>query len=480
MKELPQQITIDLAPTFGENDADIGRVRNNQASWAGEMGMTADSIFSIEIPLEVVGVAPNGNGLWPRQSSLTFAPAGDVTVQGIAPDPSVRDVFLTGGRLDMNVDSLSRSIILTDVDERTLVDVLGKRADIDAENLEALKRTLLVPTFYDDLNHEAATQAHQLLTENVRRHEREHINCLIDLETALWREVELYWRSTLVGTSKRSSSDFLDRLAAIYVTPSHFIVELLAILAEDYASDAPTVQKTVRESVADQRGAVGAFTRFIDDHNLDAEALHDKLRAPVGEQYCDLWLVYLLDKLRSGYALSEIDTAGFYETCDTVAGSYDDIVRDTETRTEFVNFIRELCFGPAVESVRLKFTNGQLLLERAWFSLNPSVSDAGNRLAVRQALFRRELMSTFGTESGLADVLSAREAAVERVIRGAPLDEVPLYDVSLPSSKRISESLATAHEAAANTLLGSQASVEDLQGWLNDPEYGIEQIHGEQ
>lgn len=468
-------ITIELGPKFGLNGGDVGRIRDGQVSWFGMEEMT-DFIFRLEIPLEVLGVSshspPNDGSPYSPSSLLSFSPCDDVTVQGISPDSVLRDVLLGGGEIGMNVDSLSRSVVFPDVDEYTFIEALQNRIDIEDESLDALKRSLLVPVFDDTLDNVAATRAQQLLSENIRRHELNHVNRLINPETALWREFELYWRSVLVGTSQRLPPDSLTRLATVYTTPSHFIVEFLAMLAEDYTIGNPPVQQAVKEAVTAQRGVAGKVMQFIEEHDIDPIAFWKTLRSPTGEQYCDLWLAYILDKLRSGFSLSEISPAEFHDEYDTAPASYGDIVRDTEARTEFVDHIRDICFGPVFESIRLKFTGERFVLERTWVSLNPDVSDAKQRLSVRQALFRRAFLPAFGAESGLGHILNARETAAERVICGMSLDEISLFDVTLPSPEQLSESLATAHESAVDALLGSQASVEDLEAWLNDPEYG--------
>lgn len=282
----------------------------------------------------------------------------------------------------------------------------------------------------------------------------------------------------LVGANPRTWNDpgFLRRFARLYATPSHFIVELLALMTEDYTIDNSSAQRVVETAVANQREAAGFLMKFVEEHNIDRNALRQTLRSPVGEQCCDLWLAYVFDRMRSGHSLSEIDAGKFRDQHLSRLGSHDEIVSDSETRTMLVDFVRERCFGPVFEVVRLDVVDEQFVLERAWYSLNPDVSDDGSRLAVRRALFRRQFLSLFGSESGLIDVRSAQGNAVEQVIRGSSLDDVALSSVAYPSLEQLSESLTMAHEATATELLGNQATTDDLHHWLNDPEYGGSQI----
>lgn len=481
-------VTITLAPTFGTPAADVGRIRNGQVSWLNEMDISPERIFALKTPLEIDGIAKgelaNGDNQLrtPPPSSVRTVRSGEIAVSGVPPDPSVRRVlFADGMDMEMSVDALSRSILLTDVDERTFVDVLRRHPDTEGDDLEVVKRALLVPMFYDNLDMASAARAQQLLTENIRRHELDHIHSLINPETALWRELELYWRSVLVGANPRTWTDpaFLRRFARLYATPSHFLVELLALLIEDYTTADSSVQQVVEAAVATQRETAGLLMEFVEEHGIDRDALRQMLRSPIGEQCCDLWLAYVFDRVRSGHSLSEIDVGKFREQYLSRLDSHDEIVSDSETRTMLVDFVRERCFGPVFEVVRLDVVDEQFALERAWYSLNPDVPDTGSRLAVRRALFRRQFLSLFGSESGLNDVRSAQERAVEQVIRGASLDDVALSSVAYPSQEQLSESLPTAHEATATELLGNQATTDDLHHWLNDPEYGVSQLSRE-
>lgn len=477
-------ITIELGPTFGSTNSDIDRVRNSQISWLDEIGVEADPIFGLEISLELVGVAAgksssSASSLQQPMSTLTFYPTGDVNVSGIAPDSFVRDLLLDGGKVGMSVDTLSRSAILTDVDERKFVKALQTRDDIDTESLDAIKDALLVPMFYDEFDEVTAAQAQDLLTENIRRHEGEHVHCLIDPETAIWREFELYWRSVFLGAKPQTWNDssFLDRLAALYQTPSRFTVELIAMLKEDYTTDDPTIQRAVKAGVAAQRGPENTLLQVIRNYNVNTDALFELMHSPVAEQYCDLWLAYVLDNLRSGKSLDEIDVADFHRICTPLANSHDAVVDNPKARTMYIDLMRDRLLGPVFELVRLKLVDETFIIERKWYSLNQSVSDHKQIVAVRRVLFRRQFLSDFTYRSGLEDTLRDREDAVKQVIQGDSLDETPLFGDSLLSQGRSIDNwvdhLVPAYETAATTLLGPQATVDDLHTWLNDPEYGF-------
>jgi hypothetical protein len=474
----PPAITIELGPTFGK---DTNRVRNGQVSWLNDIDhLDSEPILSVEIPLELVGAAASvvsdrrASARSPS-SSLTFSPSGEMAVSGVTPDSSVRDRLSMSGTSGTGVDSLSRSVLLTDIDERTFIEAITSRTDIDAEGLAALKRDLLVPTFYDRFDDDTADKATTLLKTNIRQHERAHVRSLITPDTALWRELELYWRSILLGANPHTWTDpgFVSRFAGLYTIPSRFTNELLAMLTEEYTLAEPRVQRAVENGVAAQRGTENVLLQFIENHTLDRAALIETIRSPVGEQFCDLWVAYVLSELRGGRSLDEIDAAGFYTTCSPSTAGYDEIVRDPETRTQFIDFIRERLVGPVFELVRLTFEEGTFALERAWHSLNPGVSAAESLLAVRRVLYRREFVSTFGTASGLDEIRAEREANVERIIHGASLDNVSLCDVSHPPPDDIAQWSSTAAENAATALLGSTATPEELQLWLNDPDYGF-------
>ncbi|UPM43171.1 hypothetical protein [Halocatena salina] len=403
---------------------------------------------------------------------LTFVPTGEPTIKGTTPDVHVRGALGMHGHMGMSVDSLSRSMLLTDIDERALIDLIHSRATVDAESRDALRQDLLIPGLYESFDDTVATQAATLLKENIRRHEREHVQCLLDPDTALWKEFELYYRSILVGAEARTWTDmeFLDRLAVLYTTPSRFIVELLAMLTEDYTMADPAVQRAVESRVTALRGTEATLWRLMRNHDVEFDQLDKTLRSPVSEQYCDLWLVYVIHELRAGRSLQEITADDFHHTCSPAAAPHDAIVSDTETRTMYVDLLHERLRGPVIEVVRLKLVEGTFTLERAWYSLNPNVATEDSLIAVRRALFRRQFLTAFGNESGLGRIRSEREAEIERIIRGTPLAESSVFAFSLPSSDDIAQCLPAACETAATALLGENATVEELTAWLNDPQ----------
>jgi hypothetical protein len=466
-----QFITIDLGPTYG---SDIDRIRNGQISWLDDMDGTDDPIFTVKIPLELVGVSPSESESVDTEqtspTSLEFTQCGDVTVQGVQPDSYTLDILCAGGGMNMSVDSLSRSILLTDVDERTFIDKLKAQTDIDAAQLDALRRKLLVPSLYAQHDNSVATRATTMLKKNIRRHEHEHVRCLIDPTTALWHELELYWRSIFVCADRSTWTDtgFLRRLIALYTTPSRFTVELIAMLSEDYATDNPAVRRAISTSVSAHRGAEGLLGQITEGSNIDDTALSAVLRSPMAEQYCDLWLAYVLDEVRSGVPLGEIDAADFHNTYDSMAPLSENVC-DSETRSDFIDVIRARCYGPVFELVRLKFEDG-FVLERTWYSLNPEVTASEQCVAVRRTLFRRAFLSRYNVESGLQSVLKQRESAVKDIINGASLTEASLFDVPYPSPKQLTGHLTTAYDTTATALFGPRSAKEEVHAWLNDPE----------
>ncbi len=479
-QQLSQPITIELGPMFGSSHDNVSQIRNNQISQIEGLIRTEAPIFAIELSLEIAGVAVSQSAgthtSSPSPTSmLTFVPDGEPTVRGTVPDVHVRTALGMHGQVTMSVDSLSRSVLLTDIDERSFIDVIQSQVTVDSESLAALKRDLLVPELYESFDEPTAARATALLKEKIRRHEHEHVQCLLDPDTALWKEFELYVRSILVGAEKRTWTDsgFLERFAALYAIPSRFTVELLGMLAEDYTTTDPTIQRAVKSRVAAQRGTEATLWQFLKDHHVDLDQLEAKLRSPVGEQYCDLWLAYIIGELRAGRSLEEITAADFYHDCPPTATPYDSIVADDETRSMYVDFMCERLRGHVIEVVRLKRVDRTFTLERAWYSLNPNVDNESSFLAVRRALFRRQFLSVFGVESGLDNLRAQREAAIEQVIQGTPLAESSVFNVSIPSTTQIAKCLPTACKTAATTLLGPTASVEDLTAWLNEPQFGF-------
>jgi hypothetical protein len=472
-------IKIDLGPTFG---SDIDRIRNGQISWLSEIEGGDGLIFSLEIPLELVGSVSDAKSTSNPMESLTslkFVPRGDVKVQGTQPDSHIREILCAGGGMNMSVDSLSRSILLTDVDERTFIDKLQERPDTTAEGLDVLRRKLLVPALFNALDDTTATQATTQLKENIQHHEREHVRCLIDPETALWRELELYWCSVLICTKSLTwhHSDVLNRLVALCGTPSRFTAELLAMLNEPYPMDNPAIERAVSTDITAQRGTGGALLQFLDEHNINTGKFTAILRSPEGEQYCDLWLAYVIDHLRSGGTLEDIDPTDFHDRLDMAATPYGDAIADPDFRTQFVDFIRTRSRGPVFEQVRLKFVDDEFVLERAWYSLNDRTSGTEHLVAVRRVLFRRLFFSQFTDSSGLDTIRTKREAAVEDIIHGESFDEMSLFEISSPDPAELRDQLISTYETVAPAFLGPQATADDLQQWLTDPEYGYFRLY---
>jgi hypothetical protein len=244
------------------------------------------------------------------------------------------------------------------------------------------------------------------------------------------------------------------------------------MLEEDYSTDNSTDGARIKEAVTAQRGAEGVLLRFVEEHDLDQDALVDTLRSPVGERYCDLWLAYLIDELRAGCSLERIDEHEFHIMLNKRSCLHDEAAPGQDARRALVEFIHSQCFGPVFELVRLCTADEKFLLERSWFSMNPKASAAESLLAVRRALYRRQFLHHFGVETGLTSALAEREAAVERVIQDSHLDFEMLFSTRQLQTAHLAECLQAAQAAAATALLGPEATRDSLERWLNDPKFG--------
>lgn len=472
-KRSSPRITIDIESIRGFCDSE------DPSCWLTNLDDQYNSIFTVEIPLElsdITDTTTESSALQQSSStSLVFVPSDSETVQGVTPDMYTRDALRSNGELETRVDSLSRSIHATDLDTTTVIDTLQTQTDIHTARLDALKRDLLNHEFAQ-LNTDAATQASTLLRDNVRRHEREHIRCLLDPTTSIWRELELFQRAVTLTASPRrwNDLDFLDAFATLYAIPNCHMAEVLAVLTEDYTVADSAVQRAVESYVASQNETQAEFLRFIERHDLDTDDFIETLRSPIGELYCDFWLAYVIDRVRAGDSLDEIDAAGFQTACNPPTDSIGLRSIEGQSRETLVESFNNRWKGPVAEFVCLTSVNDRFVLKRSWISMNPSASDAENLLAVRRALFRRRFLSTFMSESGVDAVLDVRTPLVERILWGASLDDVSLFRRSSPPPKYLADHLGPAHDTARETLLGSQSTTADLDGWFNDPEFGFE------
>lgn len=473
----PSRITLDLGPAF---DFESNLTQTDQLSWLDEIGETASHIFTLQIPLKLDGVhgtrpTMNHSSSGASPVSLTFVQSGEVTVQGVEPDLYVCDALCAGGRMGLGIDSLSRSILMNDIDESAVMNALRMHSNIDVEWLiESLQRNLLVPGVSDVLNDQAATQATKVVQENVRRHEREHMRCLLNPSTALWHELHLYYRLLLLSAQLSTWRDpaFLNTTAIRYTIPSRFTVEILAMLQEDYSMLEPEVRRVVKQRVIAQRGAEGDLLQFIERQNIDADTLVEMLWSPIGQIYCDIWLGYIIDRVRSGYSLANIDATDFCRHLNVPLVKDGEGVFDPENRKDIIDYMDDRCLGPVTELVRLK-SNDDFVLERAWFSMETDLSDSVNLLAVRRALFRRVFLSCFGDESGLDDQLDVRETAINHIIHGESFTNVQLFNMTPPSPAQLVDSLESARATAITTLLGPTAGVAELNKWLDQPRFGF-------
>lgn len=454
----PQRITVST-------DSIRNLSSDGSPSWV-TMDDRYESIFTIEIPLELADVEDG------QPPALVFTPLGRETVQGVTPDTYTSNGLRISGELETSVDSLSRSIHAVDLAASEVLDVL--QTQIDAPTFDVLEHELSTSEVAPPSDDTTAEQVSQLLQENIRRHEREHIRCLLDPLMSMWRELELYQRSIILASTPRRwrDWDFVDEFATLYAIPNCHMAEVLAMLAEDYTAADSTVQRVVESYVSSQNETQAEFLRFIDRHDIDPESLIDTLRSPVGELYCDFWLAYVIDRIRAGESLDEIDSEGFQTSCNLPMESIGVRSPDEQSRETLLNAFNDQWKGPVTEFVCLAFVDGSFVLRRSWISMNPSASEAECLLAIRRALFRREFLSTFVSESGLDAVRTTRAPLTERILWGEPLADVSLFRRSSPPPQFLSDHLGPAHTTARDRLFGSQATTDDLDAWLNDPDYG--------
>lgn len=469
------RVTIDSSSLVG-TDTNVGQIQNGQFNWLDEKKYT--HVFTLTIPLELASSPPKEN---PESSvssqstlpSLEFIVNHDTEIRGVTPDQHTVDMLCAGGELSTGVDMLSRSIFLTEINSAG-TEILKSHFEISTKYSNISEQNIFGPQFDAKLDDDTAARVSKLLTANVARHEREHVRGLIDMRTALWRELELYCRSVLLAAKPQLwyRTDYPERLAALYMTPSRFTTELLANLREDYATADSEVQQIVEQYVKAHRGAESDLLRFVRQQEIDTKGFEALLRTPIGESYCDLWLAYIVDKLRSGCSVNEIDTDSFRDLVTARSDVYYGIARDQDARDELIQLIHDVCVGgPVFEVVRLRCVDDTFRLERSWFSMDQETSDDNRLLGVRQALYRRQFFSQFNTTSSLTDILVDREQAIARVIRGGSLADEALFDVSYSISD-LTNHLEAARATAVETILGTTATTHDLHTWLNKPGHG--------
>jgi hypothetical protein len=190
-----QSMTINLGPSF-LNGTMSSQSRSDQLAWLSEMNEHCEHIFTLNMPLELI----DANRLSARDDSarssllsLEFAITGDGEIYGETPDSYTYDILRAGSKLEPGVDVLARLAFFADVDDSVLMSALQNHSEINAEWLNTNGQDLFDLQFTMNLDRKATTRARQLVGDNIERHEREHIRCLITPRTALWRELELYW-----------------------------------------------------------------------------------------------------------------------------------------------------------------------------------------------------------------------------------------------------------------------------------------------
>lgn len=477
MKHTPsaRNIAVDLNAPFVDN---VGQVRQGQFDLWEPINERVKHIFTIVTPLkplEVVDAPVNDSFEREQQQTafptLMFEPVGESTIYGRTPGPTVRDILRRREVIQTAVDTLSRSIhLIEEIDETGMATL---QSHIDNGDSWFTKEGQPLGRFTRELPPEEAAKARALLASNVKRHEYTHFKQLIDPETAFWRELDLYWHSFLLVANPNTWDDvtFLKTFATLYTIPNRFVAEFFAMDAEVYTTAPRPVREVVKQHTTTQRGVETELFEILNRRNIDKEAFSTMLRSSVGERYCDLWLAYMLDRLRAGDALDDIRVTDFRHYLSAAQTLLEASARAQDAREELIDFIYASCQGPVFEVVRLRNQKGTFSLERSWFSLNPRVSGQATLLGVRQALYRRYVLSSLYKKSDIGDNLRRRETAIEQVIRGIPIDDTRLFDSFCPSPSALRESLHTAQTDIVDMLFNDTATRADLDQWLHDPEY---------
>lgn len=464
------EIEVIVEPAIGN---DIGRLRGREG-WR-----LADTeyqlITEMQVPLEL---SQDPISEYPRGTAIQFELQTDqLSATGVATELSTETIssLLSSGAISTTVDSLTRSVITQQVSKDILLDSLESCPAVTEQELKTVRDGLLLSiNRYTEQETQGSIEDH--LERLVQRHELQHVADLIDPETALLKEIELFWQLQLVSASPDMLRDptVVRRLGTLYVIPKRYTVELSAMLAE--RPDNSFVPEAVVKAIEDRRGAEQLLLDFFSEQGLDHEDIHDILNREIAQQYCDIWLYHVIDQLDRGSTVRDIDEELFLERLG-IEKPEDPPATEQQFRSsiadfgpDFREFVQAHLYGPAVETISVAEVNNQFVLQRLWYNTNPTVSGEEHRLAVRRALFLRTFLDAFRGHSSLPANRRRVEQAIESRLRGNKVEPlISLFDIDV---SRLQHEIEWSLTEAASDLT---EDLDTLGRWLNEPDYELSQ-----
>jgi len=464
-------ISVRLGPTSGE---DLTRIRGRSCSWSSVDHTPA---FELSIPLKFHSspVQFTSRDI-PSLRFETREEDREIQINNVAPSEVTTQRLLQGGEIATGVDALSRSIVHQPASEAALIRRLSDHPEVSATSLDAVREKMITPLLADQFSQPQITEARDLLARNTRNHETQHIKDLINPETALWREIELYWQLQLIAASPETldNETIVNRVAALYATPRQFLTEISALATETFDSPETEIEEFLFQRITAQRGPEYRLLQFLKQHSIGRQQLASIIDSDVAEQFGDFWLLYVIEQLQQGSSPDEINSTDFLDEVGARdPGSYIGLESEPDTelsalRDDFTEFVYAHLYGPAFEVISLDTDGERFILRRQWYNINPSVENDGTLLAIRRALFLRALLSAFRSKTELTRVRKTVHQTIVRALAGHSVSLSPPLIEATP--ERVAHTLRECLEIASEQLLKTSDRAA-IDRWLNDPDY---------
>ncbi|WP_251344642.1 hypothetical protein [Haloplanus halophilus] len=464
---------VKLGPTFGE---DVARIRGRSCALPTQGEYTPIFEFTIPLELHTSPVQFDQNDI-PYVRFTANPEDYHINNSTVAPDTVISDRLLQGGTIATSVDSLSRSFVHQPASETALLRTLEQEPTVSASVLEEIRRQLVTPLLSDDLSQTQARSARELLSQNIRTHEAQHLRDLIDPRTAMWKETELLWQFQLIAASSHAlnNESIVKRIAVLYAIPRQFLTELSALVTEELETEDPEVESVITKRVSEQRGPEQRLLDYFNQYNLSSGQLTSILDCDAAEQYGDIWILYVLKQLNQGRLIDNITSKSFLEEMDIQSpAQYMGIknMPDSELsalRDDFIDLVFAHLYGPAFEVISFDTSNtGEFEIRRQWFNTNPTVDGDGHLLAVRRALFLRTFMSEFRSLTELTALRTEVKKKISRTLSGNTVSlSPPLFEID---PERVADNLRKSLRNTGEELIDTPER-KHLAQWLNDLNY---------